>query len=1196
LHLKRLELFGFKTFADFTELDFDRGITAIVGPNGCGKSNVSDAILWVLGERSLKAVRGSQPQDVIFKGSSQRKPLGLAEVSLTIDNADGALPLDFSEVTITRRLHRSGDSEFLINKQRCRLKDIYELFLDTGVGRSSYSVIGQNQIDSILSIRPEDRRALFEEVAGIRKYRYRKEEALRKLEKTEQNLTRVGDLMYGIEIQLEPLAEQAEQARAYRELNTRARALKLGLLVRDYELLRQRQERIDRTLASLADQIAAAQAALARWEAQEQQSRLELTGCEEEMDERRERLTALAAELERLDGQLAVIRERQANQEERRVVLAQEVAEVQARQTHQAQELARVQREQKELQAAWQARQAALQTHQAAAQQRLAQMQQADAASAAQRERLVRLAGEMAARENQIQNLEVQAREAARRAEAVRAQGAQLEQTRSAAEAQVNALAGHLEQARKDLADVQQQVREHQARLRDQEEVQGQLRDRMAEVREALSDRRSRLRALEEMVAHYEGFYRGVRTVLRGRDSGALKGSYEVVADVIRVPPEGETALEAALGGSLQNLITASGEQAQQAIQYLKDRRGGRATFLPLDLVQGERIPEPLEAIRGQAGVVGLGLDLVDYDPRYEPIMQHLLARVVVVESLDVGLRIRARTGQAGKIVTLDGDLIYAHGAMSGGSEEAQRPALLSRKREISELQEALPKLQQDLTHWSAQDQQLEQELHRQQEALERSQQAAAEQREYVGDRERKWLAAQNHLERLEADLRRLREEEKQLQNQQAQAQTTMSQLRIELEQRRADRAQLEESLSASESRLRAERQRTEELAAQITAQQVELAQLDSARRTLAETERRLLQAQEAAAREWQRLAEEQATLQRQQQQTAQTAAAYQEKLQTLLAQRTEEEQALAAQRAGREDLLAQISHTLHEMRAQREEIQRLQQEVHKQELRRTQVESELRYLQQELVEDYQGLSLAEAQQQAIDIPNRNDALQELKDLQTAMRDLGDVNLGAIEEYQRLTERLEFLREQRRDLEGARAKLQQIIAEIDDTTKEQFITTFKAVSVEFQDLFRRLFGGGKTELVLTEPGDLLNTGIEVLVQLPGKRQQNLLLLSGGERALTAIALVFAMFRVKPSPFCVLDELDASLDDTNVVKFSELLTEFAAQSQFIVITHNKATMEASDVLYGITMAEPGVSTRCSYRFTDGDGHRNPGVRG
>lgn len=1191
MYLKRLELYGFKTFADSTEFEFERGITAIVGPNGSGKSNIADAILWVLGERSLKILRGSQPSDVIFNGSSHRQPLGLAEVALTVDNSDGYLPLDFTEITVTRRLHRSGDSEFFINKRPCRLKDIYELFLDTGVGKQAYSVISQTQVDAILSLRPEDRRGLFEEVAGIRKYRYRKEETLRKLEQTEQNLIRIGDLMYGLASQLGPLQEQAEVAREYVVLRDRARTLKLGLLVKDYELLHRRYERAAVERAELQRQVASAQAGLAQLEAQEQQARLELARQEDAVEQARQQVADLATALERLEGQQAVAQERRTNLSERAQLLAAEIGRRSDQFAQAEKALATVREEQARLAQEYETHQTRLALYQEEAAQILAEIEQADAATGAQRHQLLEVAEQLSAHENQIQYHQSLLQDSEERLAALAREQRHLRELAEKLAARVDSFARRLAEARQDLAAVQHQTQEYHQRWQALEEARQKVRAQIIELRETISDRKSRQRLLQEMESNYEGFYRGVKTILQARDSGALRGRYEVVADVLQVPPDWEIALEAALGSSLQDLITETAAQARCAIEYLKRCQGGRATFRALDLVKEGTFPPALLAVRSAPGVVGLALDLVQFEPAYVDVLQRLLGRVVVVEDLDAALAIRARIGSAGKIVTREGDLILPSGALTGGSAEGRGPALLTRKREIAELHAELDRLSQKLAALMAQDAQMAEERHELLKARERSEKAAHEQRDYVAEGERKLLTARHEQEQVHRDLARLELERRQRTERQARAEAALEELRAQAATLHQKRAELVASLQESESTLSAERRRSEQAAERIAEQQILLTRWEAEQRSLRDEEARLEKVQQTALEERSHLEQEQRTNVQQQEQLAALQQQQQQRLQELGNEREKAERNLRIQQAKREELLLQISDILQQARQRRESIHHLQQALHRSELRQAQIEAEIGHLQAELAEDYNEMTLEQAQRQAIDLPNRQAAADELKALQAAMREMGDVNVGAIEELQRLTDRLQFLREQRADLEQAKVQLKQVIAEIDETTKEQFLKTFRAVAREFEALFRRIFGDGSTELVLTEPTDLLNTGIEIVVQMPGKRRQNLLLLSGGERAMTAIVLLFAMFRVKPSPFCVLDELDAPLDDLNVLKFTELLTEFAPLSQFIVITHNKYTMEAADVLYGITMAEAGVSSRCAYRFADGNGKKD-----
>ena len=1183
MRLKRLELYGFKTFAEYTELLFPEGITAIVGPNGSGKSNLAEAILWVLGERSLRTLRSSQPQDLIFNGNSSRKPVGLAEVSLTIDNSQGWLPVEFSEITVTRRLHRSGDSEYLLNRQPCRLKDIVNLFLDTGIGKH-ISIITQTEVDAILSLRPEDRRSLLEEVAGIKKYRLRREEALRKLEQTEQNLLRLGDLMYGLELQLEPLAEQVARAQEYLRLEARAQELKLGLLIKDCTLLERRRKRTLEELADLDLRLSEAQAALAQAEAAEQETRRELSSQEEELAARQQALAELRAASERTEGEIALLQERGQTLREREEALATAEAQQMRAMKRRERELRSLRQEQKRLQQAIAEREDNIAARRALARDLWETLEETQVTTTQQREELLRLTADLAAKERQWEERHTaQGNVTARRAALARERKRLRLAQQAAAEAEQRHLAAVAE-AQQALQQAQETLRTLRQQETAAETAQQRVRTRLAARQTALSEGGARLRLLEEMARSYEGFYRGVKTVLRGCEAGRLSGRYQVVADLLSVPAEYEVALEAALGGSLQDIVTDTGEQAQAAIEYLKAQRGGRATFLPLDLLTPPKVPAVLRRLRGEPGVVGLGLDLVTASPDCEPVLRYLLARVVVVENLKVGLQVRKRVGPAAKIATLEGDLILPSGALTGGSRETKRPVLLGRRREIAELRAQMATLQDELQQLTAQEQALARQRETLHTALQEAEQTLNQRRQTLMEREKVLLHARHEQSRLQAEQERLQEEEAQLDAGAKEAAAALAVLKEDLAALRAERERLERQVQAAEENLAAQRQQAQDLASEIHAEQVELARLETSLDTVQERVQRLQHEKEREAQIAVERQEERESL-RQQQRKVQRALRRQQG--KLAAQREREEElveALAAHRALREDLLQRLSTTLEAARAAREQLQSLQQERHRIELRRAQIEADLAHWERQLAEDYDGLTLTEARQRAREVPNRQAAVEELEALRAQMAAMGPVNLGAIEEQRRLQERLEFLREQQRDLEQARAKLKQVIAEIDATTKSSFLTTFRAVAREFNALFRRLFGAdGDTELVLTTPEDLLNTGVEVIVQLPGKRRQNLLLLSGGERALTAIALLFAMLRVKPSPFCVLDEIDAPLDDANIGKFTQLLREFAQQSQFLVITHNKLTMEVCDTLYGVTMAEPGVSQVVSYRF-------------
>jgi chromosome segregation protein len=1182
MFLKRLELYGFKTFADRTELELGPGITAIVGPNGSGKSNISDAILWVLGEQSTKALRSARSTDVIFKGSESRKALGMAEVNLTLDNEHGDLPIDYNEVTVTRCVFRSGESEYLINRTPVRLRDVHELFMDTGIGKHSYSIISQGEVDAVLSSRSEDRRALFEEVAGITKYKHRKKEALRKLEQTQQNLLRVSDIINELESQLEPMAAQSEKARQYQVLNAELTDLHLSLVVAQYQGLQGSLARSREREAELHQELEQLRHTLQQAEVKETTLRAALQQLEDELEERRGVENRLAAAVQGTESKLALLKQQEdvARKECERIERERGEGEQQAEALQceidtAEQEQARLQEIiaglEGEIAAADDTLKEATAAVEAVAQQlherRGAYLDALDQVAKVRNE-LARLDSMLKTSDGRLTRIAEERREvdgklAARRAE------------KQTADARVHACKTARESLiarRNEVNAARQAAVEQQAEARQQEH----------RLREGLAGLRERQRTLQELEDSLEGYFPGVRAVMAAAQSGTLAGWYAPVTELINVPAELETAAEVALGANLQDVVTDGEQSAKAAISLLKRANAGRATFLPMDLIS----PAPRATVPDMDGVLGLFMDLVGYDHQHERVVQHIMGRVIVARDLDAALAAAKSPHASGwnRIVTLEGEVVHPSRAMTGGSK-GRGSGLLTRKRELQELTEQLETLERKAQQAHTRYQEITAELQRLEGEVVRvakqSEQAAAQQAEA----ERAVATVQRDVQALDERLGALDEE--------------TAWITREVEETRADHQRLLESLAETEGRQREAEQAIAEAEGTLAAEQRErdtvTERFAALRLTLTEV-RGQWQTQQAAAR---RASEQREALHQRLQQHDSTTARLAEEIAQLCAKHTDaaaelERQRAALQKSGtdlegargrRTAMLEAIAASLEAQKALREQVEGCQDRVHRTDLRTTQIETELGFLETQFFEDYR-LTTEQAIVRAKPVEHRGVAIARMKELQAAVDELGTVNLGAIEEYDRICERLSFLTAQRTDLEEGRASLLKVIVEIDTTCKEKFLEAFAAIAREFQDLFAQLFGGGTTQLTLEDPANVLESGIEIHVTIPGKRNQHLLQLSGGERALTALALLFAMLRVKPSPFVVLDEIDAPLDEANVGRYCDVLLGFTDRTQFLVVTHNKGTMEAADVLYGVTMEKAGVSKIIGVRLSDG----------
>lgn len=1177
MQLKKLQLLGFKTFADKTEIMIDTGLTAIVGPNGSGKSNIVDALLWVLGEQNPRLMRGNASTDVIFAGTDKRKPLGMAEVRLTIDNTDGALPIKFTEVTVTRRVYRSGESQYMLNGAPCRLKDIVELFLDTGVGKGAYAFVSQSEIDAVLSARAEDRRELFEEAAGIKKYRVKKREAMRKLESAEANLHRVRDILHELDAQREPMEKQAQTAKRFLLLQERLHEIEVGLLVAevqkaDYELYAGKTER-DEDQANLLK----FDAELARLERASAEVGEKLARTEGELDAAQITRQNALTRVERTQSQLALMTERSQASAKNEQQFVAELGELNERIERLTDSITLDRREREEVdteerarQEEWGGQKATLAELEAAVQQAIRQ------ADARQGERTRRLQ-ERAAHEAALKAARERLTELTARAERMERDALALAETLKEAqtrEEQAGLRQKELTLRRGELAGVRAQVEERQQAAQAQQ-VSG--RTSLDTARRTQAEQSARLSTLTELQENHEGFYQGVRAVLNAEKRRQLQGHFRAVVDLLQVPEPYRVAIEVALAGSLQDIVTQTEAEAKAGIQWLKQNRAGRATFLPLPLLRSGNKFE----VYGR-GDVQNAMDLVTYAPEYQPVAQMLLGRVLVVPDMEEAIAVSRRLGNGwSKIVTLEGELLTPGGALTGGSLQGKGAHLVGRKGEMDDLKAALPKTKAEVERLTTQSEQVARALQEleterrqivQQEATAQAELAATESARTAAERERIRLTREQG-ER-EASREAVGIQRRNLTGEVEKLTTT-------LENDRVEEDSADELLATLTEQTRSLVARRDACRLRAIALEVEVSRLKEKREGLT----RSLGADIATLKS----VEQQIAQKRQQQEQAHHSGEDATvEVQRLTALRTETQQSLqtaeqeyALWRDRRQAMLTQnfeTNNAIKEVVKRRGDVTR---NLHETELRLARLEVQMTQATERLRDEY-SISKEEALARPEDTTIDRNTAMEVGRLRRELRGMGQVNTGAVGEYERLTERLEFLTTQRADLEKGRESLLATIAEIDDSTRGVFMETFEAVRTEFDRLFTQLFEGGTTKLILTNPDDILETGIDVIAQPPGKKPQHLSLLSGGERALTATALLFSFLAVKPSPFVLLDEVDAPLDGANVEKFTRLVEEFSQRSQFLLITHNPVTMEAAPTWYGVTMREPGISSILSYR--------------
>lgn len=1183
MFLKRIELAGFKSFADKTEMEFVRGITAVVGPNGSGKSNISDGIRWVLGEQSAKSLRGGKMEDIIFAGSDARKAVNFSEVSLTLDNNDQALPLDFSEVTVTRRVHRSGDSEYFINKQSCRLKDITELFMDTGIGKEAYSIIGQGRIEEILSTRSEDRRGIFEEASGIVKYKSRKRDARRKLDDTEQNLLRINDLVVELEDQIGPLKEQSEKALRYKELREQLKNKEISLYVHQIEQIHETWSEANAKLTKLQEEQLALSTVVSAHDAKLESDRLALRQVEEQIETLQRQLLEYSESYEKSEGYGEVLKERARNLAQNREQLSQSLAISEERYAQRSLEL-----EQLTAQfAAAEEQLDKLRTELAAEEAKLIGV--TGGISQAQEEglkgQLLDVMNQMAQARNEIHYAEQQKEGVKRRMERAEEEGAKWTDELDRLKGRKTELEAVLAKLGEEIAELRgRYIREsehNQSLQKLVEESQGGIR-KWEQKREALVSRRDTMKEMED---DYDGFVLGVKEVLKASRKSALSGVHGAVAELIRVPEKLETAVETALGAAMQHIVMENEAVSRQAIAFLKQRQLGRATFLPLDVIRPRQISAADKRVLEEAaGFVGIGAELVGYEPRYESIVGSLLGNVVFASDLEHANKMAARLQYRFRIVTLEGDVVNAGGSMTGGSQHRKNNNLLGRKRQLDQLaqdiresEEMLDKLRKGLTDVRSQLGKSENELVRLREAGDAKR---VEEQACAGDLkqvEHEWRHVSEQFELYGQEKGHYLKELEDLEATKKAAEARL----IDLEK---EELSVQQSIRAAEFARKASESAKEELQDALTGLKVREGKLDQECHSLREQLRRSESEFKVQERELTQNRTILQSIEADLEQNVQQGVQQREELNEYKLKKERTGEQLELERASRAVLVKKLEDGESETKEQRVALKAVEDQLRQTEIQANRLDVELDNILRKLSEDYELSYELAKQRYAVpeDVPQTQGEVRELKRQITI---LGEVNLGAIDEYNRVSERYQFLSEQKDDLVEAKATLYQVIREMDEEMSKRFKTTFDAIRREFVIVFSKLFGGGRADLILVDPDNLLDTGIDVVAQPPGKKLQNLQLLSGGERALTAMALLFAILQVKPVPFCVLDEVEAALDEANVSRFAQYLREFSEQTQFIVVTHRKGTMEEADVLYGVTMEEGGVSKLVSVKLDD-----------
>lgn len=1175
MHLKGLKMQGFKSFADTIELSFSEGITAIVGPNGSGKSNISDAVRWVLGEQSAKTLRGSKMEDVIFNGTQTRKRLGFAEVTLKLDNRDRHFNVDFDEISVTRKVFASGESQYLINDTPCRLKDIHEVFMDTGLGRDGYSMVGQGKIDEILSNKSEDRRQIFEEAAGISKYRYRKEEAERKLRHTDENLDRVADIIGELEVQIGPLTQQAEKAKKYLNLKDQLKVFEVNSALRIVEKSKTQTVTLGEKLDAVGTQLAKTEAELSKAEGEQEQ-------CYKRFEELAEKMATEEQGLKTAEEASVIgVREIEVlkNTIEGNLRLTErifaEVASLSAQKQEMAENLRAEEEKLTELRASFE-------TLQKEKEELSESLLEFDEGTGAQSEQIELLQAAISDAFEKVSESKIKLSNLNLLEQNLKSRRQELTQLYNQREKELSEQkqkAGNLDSEHQRKSEFVAELEKQLGVLSQQEKsLQSSLDELLAkekELQNALNQKKTRLHLLSEMEQNFEGYYKSVKEIMKQHQGGMLSkvNIHGPVSKLISVDSPYATAIGVAIGGALQNVVVENEDDAKKAIACLKQLGAGRATFMPISAVSGTVMD--VSKVQHEAGYIGVASELVSYDGRYDGIVKNLLGKTVIIDTIDHAIAISRKYKQSMRLVTLEGEAFYPGGSMAGGSQQKGNQ-LLDRDREMKELEKTLKQLESSLQKLSHQRESLEAQILDLTEEQAKVTDVYQENKEVLllldRDREHHDLileSLQASLQDIQRDVSDMENEASSLDGRRKEAALELEKAEAEIQAKRAEVNALEETLETFSNRKQKLNDKILEKGFQITVCQQDIAACSE---KMQEIRREMEQNATHTALRTDEIKEIEQTNEEHKREIADKEKqneSYQLSIKS-------HKQNILDITTERQNCEKQLKTLQGDSKSTRETAYDLKTEYSRLEAQLEKLETESEAAIARLWDEYEmTFSEAESLKQE-DLGTDAEIGKKISSLRGRIRELGNVNVDAIEELRSVSERYEFLTGQRDDLHKAKRDLIKIIDEMQAVMKKQFRTEFEKINQHFKTTFSELFGGGKADLILEDEENILECGISIHVQPPGKKLQSLSLLSGGERALSAIALLFAILRIKPTPFCFLDEIEAALDENNVYRYADFIKRFSRKTQFILVTHRRGTMESADVIYGVTMQEKGVS--------------------
>ena len=1181
MYLKRLEMQGFKSFADKTVLEFMPGITSVIGPNGSGKSNISDAIRWVLGEQSMKSLRGSKSEDIIFAGTQNRKSLGFAEASLVFDNTDGKLPVEYTEVTVTRKIYRSGESGYYINKTPCRLKDVLELFMDTGIGKDGYSIIGQGKIDEILSNKSEDRRHIFEEAAGIVKYRVRKVESEKKLEHTKLNLLRINDILSEIESNIEPLRIQSEKARKFLDLREELKSIEVGLFLYNIESYKEKLQKVIEDNEILKSQNEEASNKMQEISDLKEKLKQEIDDITNNIENMQNLGFESEKEKERLNSEINISKERITNNKENDNRYNAEIEEIKLRiKDLEEEKKAKLDKKnnlftnkekfKKELEE----KEKELEEANKKLSSKELEIEEKKKIVSDNTDAKYEKQANISTIEANLENIEKRKKQIATE---IDFNISELDSTRLTKE-EIAKVFYEIEdkknKATKSLNEISSKSEETERKIKEYDDTINKL---SSEYR----IKESRLKFLKETEREKEGYIRSVKNLLLDceKDNSLRKGLHGVLASILKTPKEYETAIEMTLGAALQNVVTETEQDAKKLVEHLRKNNLGRASFLPISTVKGKKLEKYNS--KNINGIQGIASDLVEYNKKYEQIVLSFLGRTVIVDDMDTAIALAKQNNYSFRIVTLKGDLINPSGAITGGSVAQKTVNILGRAREIEDLEKELKKINSKIEKIQ---QEKEEYLNDSESVLEEINSLEKSLQEidivYAADKQ-KLIAVEENIDRIQKRLEKLKAEKTELEKQKEEEVKNKEQEEADIKRISEENIELNAIIEQFANLNKDNQTYIDDLNMDVTNLKISVSSFDESESSIDEMVERINldiennnSSIESKIKQKENIKLDNETLENNIKELLEKINEIDEKVNNSGNQVNE----LKAQRIEKNNSLSKAEK---DYESQFEVIEGLKEQIVKIDVKKSKLEQDIEDVVNKLWEEYELTPNNVGEYQKPE--NVQSTTKQVNKLRSQIKELGSINVDSIEEYNTTKQRYDFMCEQRLDLEDGIAKLKKVIQDMTSTMKTQFAKQFEIINKNFGEVFKELFGGGKAELILTDPENILECGIDIHVQPPGKKLQNMTLLSGGEKAFTAIALLFAILKINPSPFCVLDEIEAALDDVNVFRYADYLKKFTNNTQFLVITHRKGTMEAADTVYGITMEENGISKLLSMKL-------------